>query len=144
LNNLDFIVPKGINCSGKIQHNNNYKFGIAFENEDYPGYVTEKICDLYKSNCIPIYWGTNKILEDFNPTTFINANDFDDFDKLIEYVIEVDNNIDLYNSYFKESIFSNKWLDRFNDQNNLFYKNIVDNILGAETNLFDNLIKTID
>ena len=144
LNNLDFIVPKGINCSGKIEHNNNYKFGIAFENEDYPGYVTEKICDLYKSNCIPIYWGTNKVIEDFNPTTFINANDFDNFDKLIEYVIEVDNNSDLYNSYFKESIFSNKWLNVFNDPNNLFYKNIVDNILGTETNLFDKFIKTID
>ena len=144
LNNLDFIVPKGINCSGKIQHNNNYKFGIAFENEDYPGYVTEKICDLYKSNCIPIYWGTNKVIEDFNPSTFINANDFENFDKLIEYIIKVDNNIDLYNSYFKQSIFSNKWLKVFNDPNNLFYKNIVDNILVAETNLFDKFIKTID
>ena len=51
----------------------------------------------------------------------------DDFDKLIEYVIEVDNNVDLYNSYFKESIFSNKWLYVFNNPHKIFYKNIVDN-----------------
>jgi GR25 family glycosyltransferase involved in LPS biosynthesis len=142
LNNIGFVVPKGINCSGKIEHNNSYKFAIAFENEDYPGYVTEKICDIYKSNCIPIYWGSKKILEDFNPNTFINANDFDDFDKLIDYIIQVDNNNELYDSFFKETIFSNKWMNLFNDPNKLFYKNIVDNILGHGEKLFDNYFES--
>jgi hypothetical protein len=53
LNNIGFCVPRGENCSGKIEHNNKYKFAIAFENEDYPGYVTEKICDIY-IQCRPV------------------------------------------------------------------------------------------
>ena len=105
LNNIGFTVPRGVNCSGKIEHNNNYKFAIAFENEDYPGYVTEKICDIYKSNCVPIYWGTTDVVKDFNPTTFINARDFVNFDELVEYVIKVDNDDTLYASYFKEPLF---------------------------------------
>ena len=53
---------------------------MAFESKSYPGYVTEKICDIYKSNTVPIYWGTPDVVKDFNPTTFINANDFSNFD----------------------------------------------------------------
>jgi FkbM family methyltransferase len=138
LNNIGFTVPRGVNCSGKIEHNNNYKFAIAFENEDYPGYVTEKICDIYKSNCVPIYWGTTDVVKDFNPTTFINARDFVNFDELVEYVIKVDNDDTLYASYFKEPFFSRKWLDAFNDPNKTFYKNLADCIIGKQQNLLDN------
>ena len=120
LNNIGFTVPRGVNCSGKIEHNNKYKFAIAFENEDYPGYVSEKICDIYKSNCIPIYWGTKEVVNDFNPSTFINAHDFANFDELVDYIIKVDSNDEIYASYFKEPFFSNKWLETFNHPNNVF------------------------
>ena len=79
---------------------------VTFENKIYPGYVTEKICDAYKSRCIPIYWGSNEVVNDFNPKTFINANDFSSFDELVEYIKKVDNDQELYESYFEESIFS--------------------------------------
>lgn len=142
LNNIGFTVPRGINCSGKIEHNNQYKFAIAFENEDYPGYVTEKICDIYKSGCIPIYWGTKEVINDFNPTTFINARNFSDFNELIDYIVKVDNNDELYASYFKEPIFSRKWLDAFNDPNKTFYKNLADCIIGKNTKLYDNFVNS--
>jgi len=142
LNNIGYSVPRGENCSGKIEHNNNYKFAIAFENEDYPGYVTEKICDIYKSNCVPIYWGTKEVVRDFNPNTFINANDFDDFDKLVEYIIKVDNDDELYASYFTQPIFTNKWIDAFNDPNKSFYKNLADSIIGKRSRLVDNYFNT--
>ena len=139
LNNIGYTIQRGTNCSGKIEHNNNYKFAIAFENEDYPGYVTEKICDIYKSNCIPIYWGNKEVLEDFNPNTFIYAKDFYNFDELVDYIIKVDNDDELYASYFKEPFFSNKWMDIFNDPYNTFYKNLADCILGYNKNILTNL-----
>jgi FkbM family methyltransferase len=142
LNNIGYTVPKGTSCSGKIEHNLNYKFAIAFENEDHPGYVTEKICDVYKSNCIPIYAGNREVVEDFNPNTFINANDFKNLDELVDYVIKVDNDDELYASYFKEPMFSNKWLDIFNDSHNTFYKNITDCIVGTKINLYSNMMKS--
>ena len=144
LNNIGFTVPRGVNCSGKIEHNKNYKFAIAFENEDYPGYVTEKICDVYKSNCIPIYWGTTEVVKDFNPSTFINARDFDNFDELVEYIIKVDNDDDLYASYFKEPFFSDYWLDIFNDPNKTFYKNLADLMIGKKSNLYYNYVNIIE
>ena len=140
LNNIGFNVPRGVNCSGKIEHNNKYKFAIAFENEDYPGYVTEKICDIYKSNCIPIYWGTKEVVNDFNPKTFINSRDFENFDELVDYIIKVDNDDELYASFFKEPMFSNKWLDAFNDPNKSFYKNLAHCIIGKNKNLYNNYL----
>jgi GR25 family glycosyltransferase involved in LPS biosynthesis/predicted O-methyltransferase YrrM len=143
LNNIGFNVPRGVNCSGKIEHNNKYKFAIAFENEDYPGYVTEKICDIFKSNCVPIYWGTKEVVNDFNPSTFINARDFANFDELVEYIIKVDNDDELYASFFKEPMFSNKWLDVFNDPNKTFYKNLADCIIGKNKKLYDNYLTNL-
>jgi GR25 family glycosyltransferase involved in LPS biosynthesis len=144
LNNIGYTVPRGINCSGKIEHNKNYKFAIAFENEDYPGYVTEKICDIFKSNCIPIYWGTTEVVKDFNPNTFINARDFNNFDELVEYIIKVDNDEQLYSSYFKEPFFSDYWLDIFTDPNKTFYKNLADLVIGKYNNLYYNYINSIE
>ena len=135
MNNIGYIVPRGINCSGKIEHNNSYKFCIAFENTTYPGYVTEKICDAYKSRCIPIYWGTKDVIKDFNPKTFINANDFTNFDDLVEYIIKVDTDDTLYESYFKYPILSEYWLDIINDPNKDFYKKLATNIVESNVDI---------
>ena len=140
LNNLGGTIPVGLNCSGKIEHNNKYKFAMAFESKCYPGYVTEKICDIFKSNAVPIYWGTSEVVRDFNPKTFINANSFVNFDELVEYIKKVDTNDDLYNSYFKEPILSTMWIDIFSDKNSTFFKNLVDKIVGKSQNLLNNYL----
>ena len=129
LNNIGGAIPPGANASGKIEHGKQYKFAIAFENKQYPGYVTEKICDAYKSGCIPIYWGTPDIIKDFNPSTFINANDFSDFDALIDHIRRVDCDDELYASYFKEPVLSDAWMQIFADPQNAFFKQLATNIL---------------
>jgi GR25 family glycosyltransferase involved in LPS biosynthesis/glycosyltransferase involved in cell wall biosynthesis len=130
MNNIGYVVPRGINCSGKIEHNNNYKFAIAFENCEMPGYCTEKICDIFKSNCIPIYWGTKDIVLDFNPKCFINVNDFQNLDDLNKWIEKVDTDPEIYASYFKEPILSDHWLEIFNDPEQKFFSSLAKNIIG--------------
>ena len=141
LNNIGYNVPLGLNCSGKIEHNNNYKFAMAFESTVYPGYVTEKICDVFKSNCIPIYWGHPDVVKDFNPISFINANNFSNFDELVDYIIKVDNNEILYKSFFKSSLLEPQWSDILTDPNKTFFKNLADRIIGKNSNLLVNVKK---
>jgi len=43
---------------------------------------------------------------EFNPAAFINAADFPSTTALIEYIKEVDNNDELYNSYLQAPIFN--------------------------------------
>ena len=129
LNNISGAIPRGTNASGKIEHNKQYKFAIAFENKQYPGYVTEKIYDAYRSGCIPIYWGTPDVTQDFNPTTFINANDFPNFDALIDHIRRVDCDDELYASYFKDPVLSDAWMQIFADPTHAFFKQIVSDLL---------------
>ena len=135
LNNIGGPIPPGVNASGKIEHNKQYKFAIAFENKQYPGYVTEKICDAYKSGCIPIYWGTPDVTQDFNPSTFINANDFPDFDALIDHIRRVDCDDELHASYFKNPILSDAWMQIFADPTHAFFKQLVSDILTFKPQL---------
>ncbi len=49
----------------------NYKFNICYENEICKGYVTEKLLQAKMAGCVPIYWGDETALQDFNPEGFI-------------------------------------------------------------------------
>ncbi len=127
---------KDIDCGGKCLNNvggkvkdkisfqMNHKFAIAFENSGHPGYCTEKIVDAYKSNCVPIYWGSTTVKEDFNEETFICAHDFNNTTELIKYIKEVDNDPDLYDSFFTKPILTDYWLDIFADPDEKYFKSI--------------------
>ena len=52
---------------------NKHKYSIAFENNSYPGYTTEKLMDAFLEGSLPIYWGDPKIRLDWNQEAFINA-----------------------------------------------------------------------
>ena len=73
-----------------------YKFNIAFENCSHNGYATEKITEAFAAGVIPIYYGDPRIVEDFNPDSFLNAHGFKDFESLVDRIKEIDNNDVLY------------------------------------------------
>tara|TARA_B110000483_G_scaffold42267_1_gene52526 strand:+ start:405 stop:1871 length:1467 start_codon:yes stop_codon:yes gene_type:complete len=80
-----------------------YRFSIAFENDIVNGWVTEKIINSFLAGCIPIYDGTDDIYKYFNKCSFINAKDFESLEKLAEYVVKVDDDPELYQTYIKNS-----------------------------------------
>ncbi len=108
LNNTDRlkIIEKSSSnrWDAKIEFMNDYKFSIAFENRSVVGYVTEKIWHAYLSRTIPIYWGAPDISEYFNPQSFINCHDYDNFEEVIERVKEIDNDPELFNQYINAPI----------------------------------------
>ena len=73
-----------------------YKFTIAFENQSTSSYVSEKIIDSLAVGSIPIYWGSPKIANYLNPDVFINCHDYQNFEQVVERVIAVDNDPNLY------------------------------------------------
>lgn len=86
----------------KIDFMSAYKFSIIFENTSYPGYTTEKIHDAMVANTIPIYWGNPLIGLDFNPRSFINCHDFNNFDEVVERIAEMDQSEELYKTCLSE------------------------------------------
>lgn len=72
---------------GKIDYLRQFQFVIAAENGRHRGYVTEKIVDVFEAGAIPIYWGDPTVKRDFNPESFVNADDFATWDELAEHVV---------------------------------------------------------
>jgi hypothetical protein len=52
-----------------------YMFSITFENAVYDKYYTEKITDCFATGTIPVYWGTKRVIEDFNQDGIIFFDD---------------------------------------------------------------------
>ncbi len=95
----------GYRVTDKIKFMQDYRFSISFENNSHPGYTTEKIYESMIAGSIPIYWGNELISKEFNENSFINVHNFKNFDQAIEYVVSVENNIELY-----KDIFTQPWL----------------------------------
>ena len=90
LNNIGYIVDD------KLKFQSKYKFSIAFENSEYPGYTTEKLVHPKLVDSIPIYWGNPVVDKDWNTKSFINAYNFTNILDLVDFIKEVDNNDDLW------------------------------------------------
>jgi len=79
--------------AGKFVHNkvataSNYLFNICFENDLYPGYVTEKVLEAWIAKTIPLYWGIDKS-NLLNPKAIINLNDFENLSDFCEFINEL-------------------------------------------------------
>ena len=95
----------GAPLDSKTEFQKKHKFSIVFENGSHRGYTTEKIIHAFEAQEIPIYWGDPTISSQFNPKSFINANDYDNLDDVVKRVIEIDNDEELYRSILSEPIF---------------------------------------
>lgn len=69
----------------KVGTANNFKFNLCFENDLYPGYVTEKVLEAWLSESIPLYWGDDAggVL---NPDAVVNLRDFSSMETFLDYV----------------------------------------------------------
>ena len=115
LNNIGGPIPVG----QKSDFLRQYKFTIAFENTEYPGYTTEKIFEPMLVNSIPLYWGNELVQRDFNPKSFLSYYDFGSEEEFIEKIIEVDRNDELYEEYLKQHCFHDNKLNRFVEPQNV-------------------------
>ncbi|MBI4757369.1 MAG: glycosyltransferase [Betaproteobacteria bacterium] len=96
MNNVGGPVPD------KLEFIRRHKFVIAFENESHPGYTTEKIVEPMQVGSLPIYWGNPMIHRDFNPASFLNHHDFGSDDDLIDAIVELDRDDNLYLERLKQ------------------------------------------
>lgn len=53
---------------------NGFRYVLAMENNDFRGYVTEKLINAFLFGGVPIYWGTPEVFDLFNRDAFIYYN----------------------------------------------------------------------
>jgi alpha(1,3/1,4) fucosyltransferase len=111
LNNIGSPIPGG--ATGKVDFLRPYKFNICFENKSVTGYTTEKIYEAMLARCIPIYWGSPRVHEEFNPKSFLNYFDFPNEEALVERIIEIDSKPELHLEYLRQPVFHNNQPNEF-------------------------------
>jgi hypothetical protein len=75
-----------------------YKFALCYENIcDQPGWITEKIFDIMRADCVPIYWGAPNIEQYIDPAAFIDRRNFKSNEELEEFIIKISEH--QYNHY---------------------------------------------
>lgn len=110
-----------------IRLKKDYKFTIAIENANMPGYTSEKIFTSLLANTIPIYWGNPRVGDDINPDCMINLHDYESIDEAIKRIIEIDENRDEYLKIISKPWRTNKQIQLSNQRRQSyigFYENI--------------------
>jgi alpha(1,3/1,4) fucosyltransferase len=120
-NNIGHTLPRGADAQiHKLKFMMSRKFNLCYENSSYPGYVTEKLFHALYSGSVPIYWGSPTVELDFNPKAFVSRHNYDTIESMIDDVMRIDQNDEMYEDMIRQSIFSKHGkdvmnLDRFLD-----------------------------
>lgn len=77
-----------------------YKFYLSFENSLCTDYVTEKLYNAMRQMVIPVVYSGADYARFAPPMSYIDANDFETVDELMEYLKYLDNNPKEYIKYF--------------------------------------------
>jgi len=99
-----FLVPHYASYRGTVANKwdvyPKYKFGLCYENiQGEPGYVTEKIFDCMRADCVPIYWGADNVTDYVDSGAFIDRRKFKSDQELASFLTTVTK--DEYASYQK-------------------------------------------
>jgi hypothetical protein len=73
-NNVGGVVAGHFNSPEINQFYQRGKFAITMENSYRPYYITEKLLNGLRSGVVPVYWGTSRVSEFFNPKRFLHLN----------------------------------------------------------------------
>jgi hypothetical protein len=91
----------------KFQASKDFRFVFAFENDLFPGYVTEKVIEAWATGAIPLYWGSDP-LNYINSEAVINLNDFSNFPEFLARITEVNSNSSLWEQIASQPILRTK------------------------------------
>ena len=106
LNNMPDGAIVDFKNNSKTDFQRKCKFTLCFESTKHEGFVTEKITDAFYADTIPVYYGSDTVTEIFNKNAFINCSDYNSFDEVVDRIIELDQNDDLYLTMMNEPVFA--------------------------------------
>jgi len=83
--------------TGRVQRKSeiarNYKFILCFENDLFPGYVTEKVVEAWSSGAVPVWWGLDP-LEYINQDAVVNVAAHPSLGSAVRLVSQINHDAD--------------------------------------------------
>ena len=87
----------------KYETSQKYKFVFAFENDLFPGYVTEKAPEAWATGAVPLYWGSDPAGY-LNQKALLNLANFENLDSFVDKVAKVSANQKSWEAIAREPI----------------------------------------
>ena len=111
-----FLNNVGGPVKDRVSFEREHKFSIVFENS-WQSQVTEKIDMAFAAKTVPIYWGNPRAKEIYNEGAFIDCNSFESFEDVVQEVLRIDRDDEIYLQYlktpaYKKSISSEEYRKR--------------------------------
>jgi hypothetical protein len=104
----------GLTYKDKVNFFSDCMFNIAFQFTDTDYLVQEKIVHSYAANSIPLFYGNKFIYEEgFNPESFVNCHNFENFSSLIEYLNSIYTDRSKLRQFFECPIFTDNKLPEY-------------------------------
>lgn len=127
-NNIGGNLPYDYNTPEFIEFIRTFKFIVSMENSRNDTYISEKIIHGLLANVIPVYWGSTRVFDYFNPNRFLYLENENTIDNVIEKMKELNENNDKWLDIVNQSNYTNNKLDRTieniaNDVRCLIHKN---------------------
>lgn len=97
--------PSGVRH--KVPTASEYKFMLCFENDFFPGYVTEKLPEAYALGCIPLWYGPDQP-HLLNPDAYINAFRYPNLASFASCVAELDSDSEAANRLSSQPLISSE------------------------------------
>jgi alpha(1,3/1,4) fucosyltransferase len=66
-----------------------YRFAICYENAVFDDYISQRLFDILRCHCVPIYWGAPNIEKYVDPEAFVDRRRFSSNDELADYLASV-------------------------------------------------------
>jgi len=116
-NNINYVIRHDYWSAEFRAFISNYKFIICFENHRVGTYSTEKIVNPYISGSVPIYWSSKHIHKVFNRNSmlFLEDESPESYEKLMNEIIELDNDDAKYLEFINRPVFEDKGMQYYND-----------------------------
>jgi len=123
---LHYTPPTYTSYRGTVTHKwdtfPHYRFALCYENvRDEPGFITEKIFDCMRADCVPVYWGASNVTASIPSRAFIDRRLFKSNDELENYLVHMSEvEYECYRSAIREFLASEAFRlflgDAFSDQ----------------------------
>lgn len=91
---LPFIRPRYSSYRGTVKNKRDvlprYRFSLCYENiSDQPGWITEKLFDAMRADCVPIYLGAPNVTDYVDAEAFIDRRQFKSDAELEKYLVSI-------------------------------------------------------
>jgi len=101
---VDIFGPhSGRQLTSKTELEGKYKFIMAFENDLFPGYVTEKPIEAWAMGSVPLWYGLDA-KKSLNPKALINAADYTTLSDFASAVLELEENPESWRQVYERPI----------------------------------------